>query len=55
MTETMKRKIEIVEELQANGYHLFNETPENFINRTGVSIEDLTAWLENLKKYKGKD
>lgn len=29
----MKEKIEIVNRMVANGYHLFDETPEHFANR----------------------
>lgn len=47
------KKIMVVKDMVACGYCLFNETPEQFIDRVNVSLETLKSWCECFKKAKG--
>lgn len=46
-------KLEIVNDLIANGYHLFNETPEHFANRFDEAT--LAYVREKFLNYKKKN
>lgn len=48
-----ERAITIVKEMEILGYHLFNETAEQFIERTEFNAETVTIFLENFKRVKG--
>ena len=47
----MEKKLEIVNTLVAEGYALFDETPEQFANRWTVEVLEMV--LENFRKWKG--
>ena len=54
--ETNREKsIAIVEEMVKCGYHLFNETPAEFVDRTGFMTSVYAEWFKNFKKTKGLD
>jgi hypothetical protein len=48
-----EKAIAIVKEMEKLGYHLFNETAEQFIERTGFTAEIVETFMESFKKAKG--
>ena len=48
-----ERSIAIVKEMVALGYHLFGETPEQFVDRLGFGPEIFEGFRDSFKKAKG--
>jgi hypothetical protein len=46
--------IEIVKEMVENGYHLFGETPEHFVDRLDITPERAERFRENFLKWKAE-
>lgn len=51
---TKEKAIAIVREMVEEGYHLFNETIEQFAQRMGYDVEMLKMFKANYERYLSK-